>query len=174
MRKLTYVLLVVALLVMGGGTAVMAQTGLIEFPTAVQFSSTANFIGAITGASATFTGATDHGALTASSVDSDAGVEVTTFFDTDAVTTITVTNGAAFTPTGTYQPITAAGEVTPTITVNADAGTWVLIENAGTNTINLADSGTTKLTAAFAMNADDTLLLVSDGTNWNEVSRAAN
>jgi len=91
-----------------------------------------------------------------------------------AQTSITVTNGAAFTPTGTYTPIAAAGEVTPTITAGATAGNLAIIVNTSDQTVNLADSGTLMLTAAFAMGQYDVLTLLSDGTNWLEVSRANN
>ena len=90
-----------------------------------------------------------------------------------AADTITVTDGSAFEPTGSYQPITAAGEVTPTVTVGS-AGQVVMIVNVGSNTINLADTGTAKLTAAFAMGQYDSLSLISDGTNWIELARANN
>jgi len=91
-----------------------------------------------------------------------------------AQTSITVTNGAAFTVTGSYQPISAAGEVTPTITAGATAGDLVVLVNTSAQTINLADSGTLMLTAAAALGQYDTLTLMSDGTNWLELSRADN
>jgi hypothetical protein len=87
--------------------------------------------------------------------------------------TLTVTDATAFAPTGAYQPITAASEVTPTVTV-ADAGTVVMITNVATYTVNLADTGTAKLTAAAALGQYDTITLLSDGTNWIEVSRTDN
>jgi hypothetical protein len=90
-----------------------------------------------------------------------------------AQTAITTTNGAAFAPTGAYQPIGAAGTVTPTITVAA-AGVRTTICNEDNVTINIADSGTAKLTAAFGMGQYDCLSLQSDGTNWLEISRANN
>lgn len=90
-----------------------------------------------------------------------------------AQTEISVTNGAAFAPTGSYQPIAAAGEVTPTITVPA-AGTVFTIVNTEAQTINLADSGTAKLSAAFAMGQYDSLTLISDGTNVIEIARSNN
>jgi hypothetical protein len=89
-------------------------------------------------------------------------------------TSITVTNGAAFTPTATYQPVVAAGEVTPTITAGATAGRLVVLTNTGTNVINLADSGTLMLSAAAALGQYDSLTIVSDGTNWIEISRSDN
>jgi hypothetical protein len=88
-------------------------------------------------------------------------------------TSITVTNGAAFTATGTYQGIIAAGEVTPTITAGT-AGDLLVLINTGTQTINIADTGTQMLSAAWAAGQYDTLTLICDGTNWLEVSRSGN
>lgn len=88
-------------------------------------------------------------------------------------TAITVTNGAAFIVTGSYQPIQAAGEVTPTITMGA-AGDTVVLVNVSAQTINIADTGTTMLSAAWAAGQYDTLTLICDGTNWLELSRSDN
>ena len=90
-----------------------------------------------------------------------------------AQTSITVTDATTFTITGTYQPITAAGEVTPTIAAGT-AGDLVVIVNTSAQTINIADSGTVALTAAAALGQNDTLTLLSNGTTWLEVSRADN
>lgn len=49
-------------------------------------------------------------------------------FTASAGTSITVTNGTAFTPTAMYQPLSAAGAVTPTITV-PPAGKVVCVWN---------------------------------------------
>lgn len=88
-------------------------------------------------------------------------------------TNLTVTNGAVFTPTGTLQGLTSAGSVTPTIAIPSTGKTLVLV-NLGSNTINLADTGTLKLSAAFAMGTGDTLTLISDGTNLYELARSDN
>lgn len=124
----------------------------------------------VTGTS-TFTGAADAvAAFTAGSVDSDAGIELTTFFDIDASTVISPTDGGIITPTGTFQLLSSAGTVTPTIAVNADAGTLLILTNTTDTTINIADSGTTMLSAAAALGQYDTLVLISDGTNWLELA----
>jgi hypothetical protein len=90
-----------------------------------------------------------------------------------AQTAITVTNGNPFTPTGTYQAITAASEVTPTITVG-NAGDVLVLINTSAQTVNIADTGTAKLSAAAALGQYDTLVLWCDGTNWIEISRSDN
>lgn len=91
----------------------------------------------------------------------------------DAATSVTVTNGAAFAIAGAWQPITAAGAVTPTITIPA-AGVNACIVNNSAQTINIADSGNVVLTAAFAMGQYDVLCGHSDGTRFLEISRANN
>jgi len=97
-----------------------------------------------------------------------------TYINLVSQTSITVTNSAAFTPTGTHQGITAAGEVTPTITAGVTAGNLLILVNSSAQTVNLVDTGTTKLSAAWAGGQYDTLLLMSDGTNWIEISRTNN
>jgi len=88
-------------------------------------------------------------------------------------TALTVTDAAAFAPTGTFQPITAAGAVTPTITVPA-SGTIIVLVNTSSNSILLADSGTLKLSSAYTMGQYDTLTVISDGTNLYEIARSNN
>jgi hypothetical protein len=97
-----------------------------------------------------------------------------------AQTALTVTDGSPITPTGSLQLLTAAGEVTPTVAIlDADGvtfttGTMLWLVNTANQTINLADGGNVKLTAAGAMGQYDTLSLVFDGTYWLEVARADN
>jgi hypothetical protein len=92
---------------------------------------------------------------------------------TMAQTAITVTNGAAMTATGTYQPIQAAGEVTPTVTVGTTGDLLVLI-NLSDQTINIADSGTMMLASAVALGQYDSLTLWCDGTNWIQIATSDN
>lgn len=86
---------------------------------------------------------------------------------------VTVTNGAAFTITAAFQPITASGTVTPTLTIPA-AGIYACLFNSGSNTINLADTGNQVLTTAWAAGQYDWLCGYSDGTRFMEISRANN
>lgn len=102
-------------------------------------------------------------------------LEVESFLRPDAQTALTVTDGTAFTPTGTYQPITAAGAVTPTVsTTGFSAGDLLVLINTGSNAITLADSGTAKLASAAALGQYDSITLIFDGTNWIEFSRSNN
>ena len=89
-----------------------------------------------------------------------------------AQTAITVTT-AAFTPTGTYQRIQAAGTVTPTVNIGT-AGQLLVLINVSAQTINIADSGTMMLNTAVALGQYDTLTLWCDGTNWLQIATANN
>jgi len=133
--------------------------GELELDGALDADSTANIQGLLT--------------LQAGLTSSDGDVVVADDLRVTAQTVITVTNGAAFTATGTYQGILSAEEVTPTLAAGAEGDLLVLI-NKGSNTINLADSGTQKLSAAVALGPDDSLTLWSDGTNWIETCRSDN
>ena len=104
---------------------------------------------------------------------SDGDVVIADDVRVTAQTAITVTNAGAFAPTGTYQPIQAAGEVTPTITVGT-AGDLLVLINTSAQTINIADTGIQMLSAAWAGGQYDTLTLWCDGTNWIELSRSNN
>jgi fibronectin-binding autotransporter adhesin len=127
----------------------------------------------VTGAS-TFTGDTTvGGALDVSGLATLADLQVSNGVTIAAQTALTVTNGDAFTVTGTYQPIVAAEAVTPTLT-GGDAGQIVVLTNVGTDVITIADDGTTMLSADWAGGQYDTLTLISDGTNWLELARSNN
>jgi hypothetical protein len=101
----------------------------------------------------------------------DLYVQSQLIFDEEA--TITVESDgdpAAFTPTGTYQPITSAGNTgTSAITV-LEEGTRLTLVNVGSNTITFTDTGTLKLSGNAALGQFDTLALLSDGTNWIQIA----
>jgi len=104
---------------------------------------------------------------------SDGNAVVADHLRVTAQTAITVTNGAAFAPTGTYQRIQAAGTVTPTITAGT-AGDLLVLINTSAQTINIADTSIQMLSAAWAGGQYDVLVLWCDGTNWIEISRSNN
>ena len=66
-----------------------------------------------------------------------------------------------------------AANRTFTLTAGADGQQLTLLWS-GANAGELLDTGIAILTAAFTPDADDTLTLISNGTNWYEKSRAAN
>lgn len=90
-----------------------------------------------------------------------------------AGTAITVTNGAAFTVTASMQPITAAGSVTPTLTIPT-AGVYACVYNTSSNAILIQDTGNQVLTADATLGQYDLLCGYSDGTRFIETGRADN
>lgn len=87
---------------------------------------------------------------------------------------VTVTPGSTITPVGSYQLLTSAANVgTSDITVLA-AGTVVHLINVANTTITLTDTGTLKLSGNAALGQYDSLTIISDGTNWIEVSETNN
>ena len=90
-----------------------------------------------------------------------------------AATSVTVTDGVAFAISGAWQPITAAGAVTPTITIPA-SGVFACIENTSAQNVLIQDTGNQILTADATLNQYDVLCGYSDGTRFIEVSRANN
>jgi hypothetical protein len=120
--------------------------------------------------------ATVNGDLTLGS-DLTAGDNVTVgnFLYLTAGTAISLTNGGIVTATNTYQPIDAAPSSTVTVTVAAgSSGQLLRLINRGTGTIVVADASTMVLASTYSMGQYDSLLLMSDGTNWIEMGRSNN
>ena len=92
-------------------------------------------------------------------------------------TWITVTDNLEIAPTGSYQPIACLGAAdgvgTGSITAGA-AGDVLILTNINTNTVTISDTGTLKLSGDTALGQYDSLLLLSDGTNWIEIGEGAN
>lgn len=86
---------------------------------------------------------------------------------------LTVLDAAVVAPTSNYIPLGSAGTVTVTVSAGA-AGQVLMLVNTTNTTINLADTGTAKLASAGALGQYDSITLLSDGTNWIEVSRSNN
>jgi hypothetical protein len=95
------------------------------------------------------------------------------FLRLTAATSITVTNGGTLTPTGSYQPITAAGTSGISLGTGA-AGNYACIVNASAQTITITDTGTFVGAGNAALGQNDSVCAIFDGTNWVEVSRANN
>lgn len=97
-----------------------------------------------------------------------------------ATATAVTADDQAVTPGGNTFLTFTSDDATPanrTITLSATGAVtgqvYVLIGPA-TNAIQLADSGTAALSAAWEPGANDTLTLVFDGTNFVELARSAN
>lgn len=88
--------------------------------------------------------------------------------------TITVAQNSVITPTGVYQPLTAEATCGTASIAALPAGNIVVFENLSTNTITLTDTGTLKLGGNAALGQYDTLTVISDGTNWIQVSKVDN
>ncbi|MFH0983770.1 MAG: hypothetical protein V2A79_19825 [Planctomycetota bacterium] len=88
-----------------------------------------------------------------------------------ALTCAVTTN---LTPTGTYQPITAAAACSPLGIVAGTAGDLLVLTNTSANTITITDTGVIMLGATRAVTQYDSLFLLSDGTNWLEIAFVAN
>lgn len=86
-------------------------------------------------------------------------------------TAFTVGTDGVITPTGTYQPITAAAaRGVGSIVQAGSAGDLLILVNVGANTITLTDTGTLKLSGNAALGQLDTIILMSDSDNWLQIA----
>ena len=112
------------------------------------------------------------GATISGDIDGSAEFQVGTFLNLTVQTSITVTNSAVFTPTGTYQLIVAAAEVTPTISTSGfTTGDQLELHNTGTPVINFEATGLQYLKDDYPMDQYDVLGLRWNGTGWVELYR---
>lgn len=74
----------------------------------------------------------------------------------------------------TSNDATAANRTITLSATGAVPGAIYVLVGPATNQLELADSGTAKLTAAWSPGPDDTLTLIFDGTSFLEIGRAAN
>lgn len=118
----------------------------------------------------TFTSISSSGTIT----QSNGNLIVADWLRIVAQTSITVSTH--ITPTGSYQPLTAAAWVTPTVAPASGFtnGFILYLVNNSTSNINIADSGNIVLSAAALLGQYDTLTLRSDGTRWVELERSNN
>lgn len=89
---------------------------------------------------------------------------------------LTVINGTAIVPGGSYQPLNGSGTITAATvaTSSATIGDVVVLVNTTNTTINIADSGKVKLSAAAAIGQYDTLTLMYVYPYWQELARSNN
>jgi hypothetical protein len=86
----------------------------------------------------------------------------------------TVTQSGTITPTGTYQPITAAGAVSFSSIAGGTAGNLLVLINTSANAITITDTGTIMLSGNIALGQYDSLTLWNDGTNWIQIATTNN
>ena len=103
-----------------------------------------------------------------------AGLTVATIGNFTAATAISCTNGGYITATGTYQPLTSAGNVGLSSVAIGTAGDLLVLINSANTTITISDTSTTMLTGDIALGQYDSLTLWCDGTNWLQISTANN
>ncbi len=109
-------------------------------------------------------------ALTATTISAAGNLQTTGFGRYAAVSSIAVTQNSTITPTGTYQPLTAAGAVSTGSLVCGTAGNLIVLTNTSANNIVISDTGTIMLSGDLTIGQYDTLTLLSDGTNCLEIT----
>lgn len=96
------------------------------------------------------------------------------FLDMGNASVITLTMNATLTPNASYQPLASSGTVnTSSITVGS-AGTLLTLVNTTNTSIVFTDTGTLKLSGNLTLGQNDSVTLVSDGTNWNQLATSNN
>lgn len=91
-----------------------------------------------------------------------------------AATAISVTQGLTITPAGSYQPLESAGTVSTGAITAGTAGDVLTLVNGTNTTITISDTGTLKLSGNIALGQYDSLVLISDGTNWVQLATTNN
>lgn len=87
---------------------------------------------------------------------------------------LTITEGVAFTPTGTFQGLTAAGSVSTGQMTVLPTGSIVTLINFGSNTITLTETSNTVQAGDVALGQYDNITYFSDGTRMIQVAATNN
>ncbi len=74
--------------------------------------------------------------------------------------------------TGTYFDITGTNNITSIAAADSIAGRIIVLQFDAI--LTFTDGNNLKLAGNFVTTADDTITLISDGTNWHEIARSAN
>lgn len=91
-----------------------------------------------------------------------------------APTTVAVTQDSTITASSTVVQLSAAGSVSTGSISTSTSGQLLILLGPASNTVTISDTGTLKLGGDRALSANDTLTLLGDGTNWNEISFSNN
>lgn len=116
------------------------------------------------------------------------GMYVEDFMGAEPQTAISCTANCVITPTGTYQPLTSAGDVTCTLesqgmlgrytgvrNVTYTTGSLLWLVNEADTTIIITDGNAATLAGAtVSLGLSDTLILFFDSARWIELSRSNN
>ena len=95
------------------------------------------------------------------------------YFTIDDQTTLTVTDTDAIDPYGTFQPLTAVGTSTCSITIGS-GGDFLYLVNTSAQSIIITDQTTVALAGNCTLGQYDSLYLICDGTRWVELGRSNN
>lgn len=128
--------------------------------------------GALNGTTANFTGnVSTDGNMTVYGAQS-----VGTFLYLSQGTQITLTMAGTLTPTASYQPVVAAGNIGLSDITSAPAGALLRVVNVGTPTITFTDTGTLRLSSTITLGQYDSLLLMSAGVGqgWIQMGSSDN
>ncbi len=105
-------------------------------------------------------------------------LRISNFFRLQKRTTIEVSMNGTLNPTGSYQVISASvGSAVSLsgadITVKP-AGSVLVLVNTGGQTITFTETGTLRSAGNIALGQYDSATLLSDGTNWTQISGSNN
>ena len=90
-------------------------------------------------------------------------------------TAITVTNGGTITPTGSFQLLTAAGNVgTSSVVTTTTAGRMLWLFNTSAYTITLTDTAPLYLSGNLVLSPADSAILMSQDSKWYQFAGETN
>lgn len=98
-------------------------------------------------------------------------VRIGTFLQPVEQTRVVVSDGSTITPLGSFQPISSTANTgTSSIAAPTGVNNLLVLQNVGSSTITLTDTGTLKLSGNAALANNDTIVLIFDGTNWTQIA----
>lgn len=165
--------------------------GTLEVDGAANFDGSVDIDGALTSATGSITvsdslnatGAVDFDSTlnVDSTIDGIADIDVGTFLNLSAQSTISVTAGAIITPTGSYQPLTSAAagaacDTSTCISSGGETGDLLILHNINSTGVITLDGtgGTVECKADVNLDAGDTISFVWNGSAWNCVANYDN
>lgn len=104
-------------------------------------------------------------------------VRVGAFYRAYPRTAITVTMNGWLTPTGTYQRIRNTSGAVATSGAKIAVmplGTILILVNSGSNSITFTETGTLVSAGNIVLGANDSVQLISDGTNYTAIGASNN